>query len=352
MTARSAGAAPFRDRSSGAPPAMSAQRRRRPHLLLAALLSCGFAAFAAPQARAQELIAGKPLRIIAPAAPGGILDQTSRTVARYLGEQLKVPVVVENVPGAGGTLGIQAMLRAEPDGHTLVMGSLGPNAANYTLQEKLPYRHEDLASVIHVLAMPNVLVATPTLGAKTVADLRNLAARSEKGLSMAVPTRGSSGHWAGELIKSAAGLKAVNVIYRGAAPALTDLMSGQVDFMVDNMITALPQVRSGRLTALAVTTRERAPELPDVPTLAESGLPGIDVSVWLGLFVSAKTSPAMVALLNRELQKTLSSPEVRQRFAEQGGREIGGSAEAFDRFVLAERERWAQVIRAAGMKAE
>ncbi|HMN80871.1 MAG TPA: tripartite tricarboxylate transporter substrate binding protein [Burkholderiaceae bacterium] len=352
MTARSAGAAPFRDRSSGAPPAMSAQRRRRPHLLLAALLSCGFAAFAAPQARAQELIAGKPLRIIAPAAPGGILDQTSRTVARYLGEQLKVPVVVENVPGAGGTLGIQAMLRAEPDGHTLVMGSLGPNAANYTLQEKLPYRHEDLASVIHVLAMPNVLVATPTLGAKTVADLRNLAARSEKGLSMAVSTSGSSGHLAGGVINIAGGRKAVNVVYRGAAPALTDLMSGQVDFMVDNMITALPQVRSGRLTALAVTTRERAPELPDVPTLAESGLPGIDVSVWLGLFVSAKTSPAMVALLNRELQKTLTSPEVRQRFAEQGGRAIGGSAEAFDRFVLAERERWAQVIRAAGMKAE
>ena len=352
MTARSAGTALFRSLSSGSPATPCARRRRRPHLLLAALLSCGAAALSAPSVLAQDLIAGKPLRIIAPAAPGGILDQTSRTVARYLGEQLKVPVVVENVPGAGGTLGMQAMLRAEPDGHTLVMGSLGPNAANYTLQDKLPYRHEDLASVIHVLAMPNVLVATPGLGAKTVGDLKNLAARSDKGLSMAVSTSGSSGHLAGELIKSAAGLKAVNVIYRGAAPALTDLMSGQVDFMVDNMITALPQVRAGRLTALAVTTRERAPEMPEVPTLAESGLPGIDVSVWLGLFVSAKTPPAMVTLLNRELQKTLSSPEVRQRFAEQGGRAIGGSAEAFDRFVLAERERWAQVIKAAGLKPE
>lgn len=293
---------------------------------------------------------GKPIKVVAPAAPGGILDQTSRIVAKALSESLKQPVVVENVSGAGGTLGIQAMLRAEPDGTTLVMGSLGPNAANYTLQPNLPYKPEDLAPVIHVLSMPNVLVANPKLEAGNVAELTALSQR--KDLSMAVSTSGSSGHLAGELIKNRAGMKAVNVVYRGAAPALLDLTGGQVDFMVDNMITALPLVRAGKLKALAVTTRQRARELPDVPTLAESGYPDIDVGVWLGIFASAKTPAPVVATLNRELQKVLASPEVQNRIAEQGGVAVGGSTELFQQFVDRERARWAQVIRDARIKVD
>ena len=265
-------------------------------------------------AHAAELIPGKPLRIVAPAAPGGILDQTSRLVAKGLSETLKQPVIVENVPGAGGTLGIQAMLRADPDGHTLVMGSLGSNAANYTLQEKLPYKPQDLAPVIHVLSMPNVLVANPKLGVRTVDQLKALAKSIPKGLSMAVSTRGSSGHLTGELFKSRSGLNAVNIIYRGAAPALIDLVGGQVDIMVDNLITALPLIRGGKLVAIAVTARERIAQLPEVPTLVESGYPDIEVMVWLGLFVSAKTPPGAVTALNQELQKVLASAEIRQRF--------------------------------------
>lgn len=303
-------------------------------------------------AQANELVPGKALRIIAPAAPGGILDQTSRLVAKSLSDQLKAPVIVENVSGAGGTLGIQAMLRADPDGHTLVMGSLGPNAANYTLQEKLPYKASDMTPVIHVLSMPNVLVANPKLGAKTVNDLKELSRRHDKGLSIAVSTSGSSGHLSSELIKDRAGLIGVNIIYKGAAPALTDLIGGHVDIMVDNLITALPHIRSGRLTAIAVTTRDRVPELPGVPTLIESGLPDLDVAVWLGLFVSSRTPAATAALLNRELQKVLESPEVRQRFAEQGGKAVGGTLGAFQSFVLAETTRWERVIRAANLKAE
>ena len=303
-------------------------------------------------AQANELVPGKPLRIIAPAAPGGILDQTSRLVAKALSDQLKIPVIVDNVPGAGGTLGISAMLRADPDGHTLVMGSLGPNAANYTLQEKLPYKAADMTPVIHVLSMPNVLVANPKLGAKTVSDLKDLSRRSDRGLSIAVSTSGSSGHLSSELIKDRAGLIGVNIIYKGAAPALIDLVGGQVDIMVDNLITALPHIRSGRLTAIAVTTRDRVPELPAVPTLIESGLPDLDVAVWLGLFVSSRTPAATSALLNRELQKVLTSPEMRQRFSEQGGKAIGGTPEAFASFVLAETTRWERVIRAANLKAD
>lgn len=309
-------------------------------------------AVAASAAGASDIAAGKPLRIIAPAAPGGILDQTSRIVAKSLSEVLKQPVIVENVAGAGGTLGIQAALRAEPDGHTLVMGSLGPNAANYTLQDKLPYKPEDLAPVVHVLSMPNVLVANTGLNARSVAELKALSQSRPKGLSMAVSTSGSSGHLAGELIKARAGIQAINVIYRGAAPALTDLIGGQVDFMVDNLITALPQIRGGKLTPIAVTSRERIPELPQVPTLIESGLQDIEVTVWLGLFVSAKTPPATVAALNRELQKVLASAEVRQSFAEKGGVAVGGSPQAFQAFVAAETARWEQVIRAANLKAE
>ncbi|MEO8187036.1 MAG: tripartite tricarboxylate transporter substrate binding protein [Polaromonas sp.] len=315
---------------------------------LSAALAAGLLTLMAGAALASD----KPYIIIAPAAPGGILDQTSRLVAKSLSDVLKQPVIVQNVPGAGGTLGIQAALRANPDGHTLVMGSLGPNAANYTLQEKLPYKPEDLAPVIQVLSMPNVLVANAQLGAKTVADLKALAKANPKGLSMAVSTSGSSGHLTGELFKARSGINAVNVIYRGAAPALTDLIGGQVDIMVDNLITALPHIRSGKLTPIAVTTRERIPDLPQVPTLIESGYPDIVVTVWLGLFTSAKTPPAIVAALNRELQKVMASAEIRQRFAEQGGVSVGGSSQDFQDFVTSEQNRWGQVIRAANLKAD
>ena len=309
----------------------------------------GLALVAATSAGAQS---SKPYRIIAPAAPGGILDQTSRVVAKVLSETLKQPVIVENVAGAGGTLGIQAMLRADPDGHTLVMGSLGPNAANYALQSKLPYKAEDLTPVIQVLEMPNVLIASPTLGAKTVADLKRLSATKPNGLFMAVSTSGSSGHLAGELIKSRSGIEATNVIYKGASPALLDLMGGQVDIMVDNLITALPHIRSGKLVPVAVTTATRSRDLPDVPTLAEAGVPDVNVAVWLGLFVSAKVPAATVHELNQQLQKVLASDEIKQQFAQHGGQPVGGSVADFRDFVDRETKRWAGIIRAGNLKAD
>lgn len=313
------------------------------------ILSLALAAASAAHAQAQ---ASKPYRIVAPSSPGGILDQTSRVVAKALSEAVGQPVIVENVAGAGGTLGIQAMLRAQPDGHTLVMGSLGPNAANYALQSNLPYKAEDLAPVIHVLNMPNVLVASPKLGVQTMAELKRIAASRAEGLNMAVSTSGSSGHLAGELIKSRAGLPATNVIYRGASPALVDLMGGQVDIMVDNMITALPHIKSGKLVPIAVTTRTRSPDLPEVPTLAEAGVPDVDVAVWLGLFVSSKVPAGTVNELNAQLQKVLALPEVKQVIAQQGGTAVGGSAAAFRDFVSQETVRWGSVIRAANLKPE
>lgn len=315
-------------------------------------LSLMVAVPAASAADAPPFRPTKPLRLIAPSSPGGILDLTSRLLGRTLSEQLGQPVVVENAPGAGGVIGMQAMLRAEPDGHTLVMGSLGPNAANYALHDKLPYKFDDFAPVAQVLTMPDVLVVNAKLPVKTIADLKAYAQSKPSGLSMAVSTSGSSGHLAGDLLKLHAGIPAVDVIYRGASPALTDLVAGQVDFMVDNLITALPLVRAGKLRAIAVTTKKRAPELPDTPTMAESGYPDFDVSVWLGLFVSAKTPPAVVQGLNAAVNKALADPALREKLAQQGGTAAGGSTSQFDAFVRAETSRWAKVIKDGNIKAE
>lgn len=316
----------------------------------AALAFAPLAAQAQAAGAAHAFVATKPMHIVAPSSPGGILDQTSRLVAKSLSEVVKQTVIVDNAPGAGGTIGIQAMLRAEPDGHTLVMGSLGPNAANYTLQDKLPYKPEDLVGVINVLAMPDVVVVNPKLPIKTVDELKAYAASNPKGVSMAVSTSGSSGHLAGALLNQRAGIKAVEVVYKGASPALQDLMAGQVDYMVDNLITALPLVRSGKLRAIAVTTRERSAELPDVPTLMELGYKDFDVSVWLGLFVSSKTPAATVQALNAALNKALSDPQVQKTIAQQGGSATGGSTEEFAQFVRNETTRWAEVIRAGNIK--
>jgi tripartite-type tricarboxylate transporter receptor subunit TctC len=294
----------------------------------------------------------KAMHIVAPSSPGGILDQTSRLVAKSLSEVVKQPVIVDNHPGAGGTIGIQSMLRADPDGHTLVMGSLGPNAANYTLQNSLPYKPEDLAGVIHVLAMPDVVVVNPKLPIKNVAELKAYATSNPKGVSMAVSTSGSSGHLAGAMLNQRAGIKAVEVVYRGASPALQDLMAGQVDYMVDNLITALPLIRAGKLRAIAVTTKERSAELPDVPTLIELGHKDFDVSVWLGLFVSSKTPPATVQALNAALNQAFKDPELQKTVAAQGGKVIGGSTQEFEAFVRAERARWAQVIKDGNIKVQ
>jgi len=300
---------------------------------------------------AEGLPMGKPYKIIAPSSPGGILDLTSRLLAKSLSERVGQPVIVENHPGAGGTIGIQTMLRADPDGRTLVMGSLGPNAGNYSLQSKLPYTSSDMSAVIHVLSMPDVVVVNPNLPVKSLADLKKYAKSKPQGLSMAVSTSGSSGHLAGSLLNQRTGIEAVDVIYKGAAPALTDLIAGQVDYMVDNLITALPLIRAGKIRPIAVTTKARSTELPDVPTLIELGYPDFDVSVWLGLFVSSKTPPAVVKALNVELNKVLAEPEVQKTIAQQGGLPIGGSPESFEHFVQAEKDRWAEVIKVGKIAA-
>lgn len=289
----------------------------------------------------------KTIRIIAPAAPGGILDQTSRLVGERLAQKIGQPVIVENKPGAGGMLGIQAMLRSDPDGATLVMGSLGPNAANYTLQKAISYKKEELAPVVHVLSMPDVLVVNANLPITNIKELREYALNKPGGISIGVSTSGSSGHLAGELVRTKVNFPAVNIIYKGASPALIDLVGGQVDMMVDNLITALPLIRQGKLRAIAVTSKERSAELPDIPTMSEEGYPEVEVYVWLGLFASADTPPLVLNALNMVLQDVLSDPELKNKIRLQGGTAVGGSRQQFASFVDAEIVRWTEVIKSA-----
>lgn len=294
----------------------------------------------------------KPITIIAPSTPGGILDQTSRLVAAELTKLVNQPVLVDNKPGGGQIIGMQALLRAEPDGHTLVMGSVGPNAANYSIYAKLPYVPADFAPVAHVVSMPNVLLVHPSVPASSVAELVALAKAKPGSLSIASSGTGTSSHLGGEMLKMRAGIDLVHVPYKGASPAMTDLLGGQVQVMVDNLITALPQVQSGKLKALAVTGSQRVAELPNVPTVAESGYPGFEVTVWVGLLTHAKAPPAAIATLHSEISKVLALPHVKQRLAEMGGASLPMTPAQFGDFIRRETDKWGTVVRQAGIRVE
>lgn len=299
---------------------------------------------------ATESFPSKPIRIIAPSSPGGILDLTSRLVGEKLSKMLDGhPVVVENMPGGGGIIGIQGMLRADPDGHTLVMGSLGPNAANYTLYSKLPYKASDFAPVMNVISMPSILVTNPDVPTKTLDEFKAYGQSRKGDFSMAISTMGSSGHLIGEMMKHDMDLNTINVVYKGAAPAMTDLVGGQVNFMVDNLITSLPMVKAGRVNAVALFTKERSPLLPNVPTVVEQGYPQLVGGTWIGLLVSSRVPAERVTKLNELLNKVLADPETREALIQRGGNPEGGSPEDFARFIASETARWQKVIKSAGM---
>lgn len=322
-------------------------------LRIATLAICASltAAFAVSASAANDF-PSKPIRIIAPSSPGGILDLTSRLVGDALSKQLGHPVVVENMPGGGGIIGIQGMLRSDPDGHTLVMGSLGPNAANYSLYSKLPYKMSDFSPVMNVISMPSVLVVNPATPVKNLAEFKSYAKSKDGDFSMAIATMGASSHLIGEMLKEELGISAINVVYKGAAPAITNLVGGQVSFMVDNMITAQPMIQAGRLRPVAVFTKERSPLMPDVPTVVEQGYPQLVGGTWIGLLVSSKTPPALVQRLNTELNKVLAEPKLRESLIKQGGNPMGGTPQDFANFIQAEKDRWEKVINTAGIKVE
>ncbi len=294
----------------------------------------------------------KPITIIVPAAPGGILDQMSRLVASELTKLVNQPVLVDNKAGANQIIGMQALVRSEPDGHTLVMGSIGPNAAHYSLYPKLSYAPSDFAPIAHVVSMPNVLLVNPAVPANTIPELVALAKAKPTSLTLGSSGTATSGHLAAEMLEARAGIDLLHVPYKGSTPAMTDLIGGQVQVMVDNLITALPQAKAGKVKALAVTSAQRVPELPDVPTIAESGYPGFEVTVWIGLLAPAKTPAPVVNTLHTEIAKVLAMPHVKKRITDIGGWTMVMSPAQFGDFIRGEIDKWAVVVKQANIKVE
>ncbi|WP_029044357.1 tripartite tricarboxylate transporter substrate binding protein [Cupriavidus sp. WS] len=323
------------------------QRRSSARMLAAVAAALGLAA--GPMDAALAAWPDKPVRLIVPAAAGGTTDIASRLVGKRLGEVLGQPVVVENRAGGAGIIGAQALRQAAPDGYTLMMGNIGPNAINYGLYKQLPYRAEDFAPITLVVSVPNVLVVNPKVPAKSVAELVALAKAQPGKLSFASSGTGQSVHLSGELFKKRAGIDIIHVPYKGAAPAVADLVAGQVTMMVDNLPSSMAQIQAGKLRPLAVTSATRVPELPDVPTMKEAGFDDFQVTAWFGLVAPAGTPPALVARLQKAVAAILAEPEVKTRLAELGGMPGGDTPEHFGNFINAERVRWAKVVKDTGI---
>ena len=312
----------------------------------------------ASSAIAQQPAETRPIRLIVPYPPGGPLDQA----ARFLAEQVKGTlgvVIVENRAGAGGNIGADAIAKSAPDGLTIGIGAVATHAINPWLFARLPYDPvKDFAPITLIAHVPNVLVMTPEAAAKYGVDSAAsliATARSRPGkLNYASGGNGSAGHMAGELMKSMTGTFAVHIPYAGAAPAQLGLLAGQTDFMFDNLASALPMIRSGKLKALAVTSSRRAPALADVPTMAEAGgaLSGFDISTWFGLFAPAGTPAPMVARLNAEFTRALASPAAHERLARMGAEPAPMSPEQFGALVRQELAKYQKVVKFSGARVD
>ena len=310
-------------------------------------------AFAVSQAAQAQAWPNRPVRFLVPFAAGaGINDIMARLVGQHLGAGLGQPVVIENRAGSGGIAGTEAAAKAAPDGYTFLMTNVSLITSAY-LYSKLSYDpQKDLVPVTLVATSPLLLVVNPAVPAKSVQEFVAYAKAHPGKLNFGSGGVGSTPHLAVELFKSAAGFDAVHVPYKGGAPALNDLIGGQISFMIENMPGTMPFVKAGKLRALAITSAGRSPLEPALPTMAESGVPGYEVVGWQGLFAVAGTPREIVARLQAEVAKVLRLPEVRERLAGLGADGVGSTPEEFAAFVRAEHARWGSVIREKGIRSE
>lgn len=301
----------------------------------------------------------RPIRLVVPYPPGGPLDTAARTLAERVKESLGT-VVVENRPGAGGNIGVDYVAKQPADGYTLVIGAVATHAINPWLFSKLPYDPvKDFAPVTLIAHVPNVLVMTPEtatrLGVGSAADLVGYARRNPGRLNYGSGGNGSAGHMAGELFKSMARVSMVHIPYAGAAPAQLGLLAGQTDLMFDNLASALPQIRAGKLKALAVTTAQRASALPDLPTIAQAGgadLAGFDISTWFGVLAPAGTPAPLVERLNTAFRNGLSSAEMRERLARMGADPAPTTPAAFAALIQSELGKYQRVVKFSGARVD
>jgi tripartite-type tricarboxylate transporter receptor subunit TctC len=294
----------------------------------------------------------RPIRMIVAYPPGGGTDQVGRVMAEQLSQTLGQQVVVDNRGGATGNIGTELAARAVPDGHTLLMGNVAPNAVNVSLFKKLSFDPvKDFAPVSLVAITPNILVAHPSMPVKSIRDLVALAKAKPGALNFPSAGVGSSSHLAGELLKSLAGIDMVHVPFKGGGPALVATISGEVQIMFATLPAAMPHVKSGKVRPVAVTTVKRSQAMPELPTIAESGIKGYEAATWYGLLAPARTPKAVIDRLHGDTVKILAGP-ARQRLEAQGFEPDGGTPAAFAAYIKAEIAKWAKVIRDAGIPAE
>ena len=301
-------------------------------------------------ARAQTY-PSRPVRWVVPFPPGGVTDIVARLISQWLSERLGQPFVIENRPGAGGNIGAEAVVKATPDGYTLYLSS-SPNAISATLYDNLNFNFiRDIAPVASISISPLVMEVNPSVPAKTVPEFVAYAKANSGKLNMASNGNGTTSHLAGELFKMMTGINMLHVPYRGAAPALTDLIGGQVQVKFDVMASSIEHIRAGKLRALAVTTATRSEALPDVPNVGEF-LPGFEASAWQGVGVPKNTPTEIVDRLNKEMNAALADPKIKARLADLGSSVFSSSPADFGRFIAAETEKWGKVIRTANIKPE
>jgi len=315
------------------------------------LLGAAFALPAASRIAAAQTYPNRPVRLIIGYPPGGSADITARLVAQWLAERLGQPFVIENRPGAGTNLATEAAVRAAPDGYTLFLVAPA-NAINATLYDKLNYNFiRDIAPVAGLIRFPNVVVVHPSVPAKTIPEFIAYAKANPGKLNMASSGNGSTIHMSGELFKMLTGVNLVHVPYRGGAPALTDLLGGQVQVMFDNLPTSAEYVKSGKLRGLAVTSTARSEVLPDLPTVNEF-VPGYEASAWYGIGVPKETPAEIIDKLNKVINAILADPASKARFSELGASLLPCSPVDFGKFVAQETEKWAKVVKFCGAKAD
>ncbi len=310
--------------------------------------------FSLLQALAQaEVFPSKPIRLVCPFPAAGAVDIAARAIAQELTKNLNLPVTVENRPGAGGNIGSAEVVRAVPDGYTLLMTTSGIQAINPFLYSKMPFDpNKDLQPVSVLVSLNNVLVINPTVKISSVNDLIAQAKDQPGKLNYASSGSGTSIHMSGEMFKFMAGVNLIHIPYKGSAPAVTDLLGGQVMMMFDNIPSSMPHIKSGKLKAIATTGAKRDPTLPDLPTIAEAGVPGYEAGVWFGVMAPMATPKDIIAKLNAEIVKAAKAPDYVKKMNEQGYIVVASSAEQMGEMSRSEFARWGPIVKASGAKAE
>ena len=308
---------------------------------------------AVSQAQSETGYPSKPIRMIVPSAPGSGPDIMARAIGQKLTEALGQAIVIDDKPGAGGIIGSEAAAKAPPDGYTLIMSNAGAHTVNPSLYAKLPYDPiKDFAPVTLVALAPNILIVHPTLPVRNIKELIALAKAKPGELTFGSGGNGSTAHLSGEMFKTMAGIDIVHIPFKGSPAAVIGVIAGQIALAIPNIPPALPHVRSGKLKALAVTTAKRAAGVPELPTVAESGLPGYEATAWFGVLAPAATPPQIIARLNAAIVKIAHAREMQERLPAEGADAVGNTPEQFAQIIRNDIAKWAKVVKASGARAD